>query len=155
MVEAADERALHDLSVRYALGVDDGDADGFATVFLPDARLQMFRPGDGSAPSVDLVGADALRAVPGSLRSRYATTLHLVGQTSFAASGEEGATGTTYCIAHHLEPTPHGGVDHVMHIRYADSYRRDGDGAWRIAERVGRCYWTETRAVDLVLEPGR
>jgi hypothetical protein len=144
-----DESALHRLCVAYAIAVDDGDAHAFAEVFEPAGRLRMYRPGDTETPSVDLVGEDALRGVPADVRSRYAMTLHLVGQTAFEVRGDD-AVGTTYCLAHHLEPTAHGGVDHVMHIRYADVFRRDGNRAWRIAERTGRCLWTETRAVDAI-----
>jgi ketosteroid isomerase-like protein len=141
--------ALRELSVRYAFAVDDGDGASFASAFLPDARLRMFRPGDGLEPSVRLDGAAALRTVPADVQSRYATTLHLLGQSGYDVRGDT-ATGTTYCIAHHVESTPHGGVDHVMHIRYADTYRRDPGGDWLIAERVGICHWTETRAIDQV-----
>lgn len=141
-----DHRALRELSVRYAMAVDDGDGDRFASAFLPDARLRMFRPGDADEASVDISG-DGLRGVPTDVQSRYAVTLHVLGQSSYQVSGDQ-ASGTTYCTAHHVEPTPHGGVDHVMFIRYADTYRRDADGRWRFVERIGRCHWTETRAVD-------
>jgi SnoaL-like domain len=150
----AEERELRRLCARYAMAVDDGDGEAFARAFLPEATLQMFRPGDGATPSVDLAGAEALGGVPDDVQSRYASTLHFLGQSSFEI-GDGEATGTTYCLAHHLEPAPHGGVDHVMHIRYADTFRRDGDGAWRIAARVGRCHWTETRAVDAIPGAGR
>jgi ketosteroid isomerase-like protein len=152
--EGAEERQLRGLCAHYAMAVDDGDGEAFARAFLPEATLRMFRPGDGSTPSVDLAGAEALRAVPGDVQSRYAATLHFLGQSSFEI-GDGEATGTTYCLAHHLEPAPHGGVDHVMHIRYAYTFRRDAAGAWRIAARVGRCHWTETRAVDAIPEAGR
>ncbi len=142
-----DLAALRDLAVRYAMAVDDGDGRAFAELFAGGAALHMFRPGDSAEPSVDLAGTDRLREVPGRLREQYAETMHFVGQSSYQVHGDR-ASGRVYCLAHHLEATPHGGVDHLMHIRYADEYRRDDTGTWRFASRVGRIPWTETRAVD-------
>lgn len=144
-----DYRELRALSERYAAAVDDGDAVAFAAAFLPDGTLQMFRPGDGSTPSTNMSGAAALAEVPAAVQSRYQSTLHFLGQSVFDIDGDH-ATGTTYCLAHHFEPAPHGGIDYVMHIRYVDTCVRDPQGRWRIKRRVGRCYWTETRAADMV-----
>ena len=55
----------------------------------------------------------------------------------------DSATGTTYCIAHHLT----GADDFVMHIRYEDAYVRTADG-WRIAARNLRLLWTANLPVD-------
>jgi hypothetical protein len=144
-----DYRELRALSECYAIAVDDGDGDAFAAAFLPDATLQMFRPADGSSPSTDMTGTAALAGVPTSVQSRYESTLHFLGQSVYDIDGDQ-ATGTTYCLAHHFSPGPDGGLDYVMHIRYSDTCARDSEGRWRIMRRIGRCYWTETRAVDLV-----
>ena len=149
-----DRTRLRDLSVRYAAAVDDGDGHGLAALFDGDATLRMFRPGDGEQPSVDLHGTEDLRGIPDRLRTRYAATMHLLGQSSYAIDGDR-ASGDVYCLAHHIESTPHGGVDHVMYIRYADEYRRAATGVWRFVTRVGRVSWTETRAVDAVPGNGR
>jgi hypothetical protein len=82
------------------------------------------------------------------MASRYDRTFHFVGQSVYSIAGDH-ATGIVYCIAHHLTRTDHGGTDHVMHLRYDDSYGRDAAGEWGIASRIGHVEWTETRAVDL------
>lgn len=132
---------LRALSERYAAAADDGDADAFAAVFTPDGRLAVHYPADGDDPSTDLRGAEALAAVPGRLTERYDRTFHLLGQST-----HDGDAGLVYCVAHHLSRAE--GTDTVMYLRYRDRYRRGEDGAWRIAERIGRVEWTETHPVD-------
>jgi hypothetical protein len=143
-----DVTVLRDLAARYATAVDEGDADGFASVFLPEGRIRMFRPGDQDSPSVDISGLADLRAIPGSLAQRYSATFHQVGHAVYEGPTEPNgdATGTVYCLAHHLNRAA--GTDHVMHIRYHDRYRRDAQGEWRILSREGVIPWTETRPVD-------
>ncbi|WP_034511487.1 nuclear transport factor 2 family protein [Blastococcus sp. URHD0036] len=136
---------LDALSRRYAAAADDGDAAAFAGVFTADGRLAVHYPADGDRPSTDLRGAEALAAVPGRLAERFDRTFHLLGQVGTEPDGEE-ATGLVYCLAHHLSRAD--GTDTVMFLRYRDRYRRDDDGTWRIAERIGRVEWTETRPVD-------
>ncbi|SEP19864.1 nuclear transport factor 2 family protein [Trujillonella endophytica] len=133
------------LSRRYAAAADNGDAAAFAAVFTPDGRLAVHYPADGDRPSTDLRGTGALTAVPGRLAERFDRTFHLLGQVGTEPDGDE-ATGLVYCLAHHLSRSA--GTDLVMFLRYRDRYRRGDDGAWRIAERVGRIEWTETRPVD-------
>jgi hypothetical protein len=145
------ERELRALAGHYAMSVDEGDADGFADTFLPEARLQVFRPGDGDVPSTDLTGHDALRAIPPRLGRTYDQTFHFLGQSSYSIGASEGeATGRVYCQAHHLRRPAAGGSDFVMFIRYDDTYRRNPAGAWKFADRVVRVRWTETRAVDAI-----
>ena len=48
----------------------------------------------------------------------------------------------------HVQPTGHGGTDHVMHMSYRDKYVVDADGAWKVADRTALIRWTETRAID-------
>ena len=82
---------------------------------------------------------------------RYPKTFHMLGQSTYDI-GDTEATGEVYCIAHHLtldEPAgPGTGTDYVMFIRYEDTYRPDGAGAWKFAQRRLRVDWTETRVVN-------
>jgi hypothetical protein len=82
---------------------------------------------------------------------RYTRTFHFVGQSSYEI-GDDEATGEVYCLAHHLTPDRNGGTSYVMHMRYLDTYRRDGGGSWKFADRTAYVDWTETRSADL---PGR
>jgi len=144
---AADELALRELAARYAIAADEGDGDGYATIFLPGGHLVVFRPDDTDTPSTDLTGHDRLAAVPRLLAERFDRTFHLIGQSIYAIGTDE-ATGVIYCMAHHLTVNRDGATDHVMHMRYRDDYRRDGHGVWKIAERIAHVDWTETRPAD-------
>jgi hypothetical protein len=147
----ADELALRRLAALYAQGADRRDPETYAGVFLPDARLRVYRLPDVDTPVTDLTGYDALYRVPESLTKRYTRTFHFVGQSSYEI-GDDEATGEVYCLAHHLTPDRNGGTSYVMHMRYLDTYRRDGGGSWKFADRTAYVDWTETRSADL---PGR
>jgi SnoaL-like domain len=143
----ADELALRRLSGLYAAGADRRDGDTYAGVFLPDARLRVYRLPDVDTPMTDMTGHDELGEVPGMLGKLYARTFHFVGQCVYEIDDPQ-ATGEVYCQAHHLTTDRHGGTDHVMHMRYQDTYRRDGQGDWKIAARVAFIDWTETRSTN-------
>jgi hypothetical protein len=148
---AGDELALRRLAALYAHGADRGEAETFAGVFLPDARLQVYRVPELDDPMTDLTGTSALSRIPGKLAERYTRTFHFLGQSTYDI-GDDEATGEVYCLAHHLTADQHGGTSYVMHMRYLDTYRRDDAGEWKIAERTAYVDWTETRAAN---PPGR
>jgi hypothetical protein len=132
---------LYDLAARYAAGADRRDSDLFISAFLPEGRLRRYEPADAPAPASDRGGHAALAEVP-SLLGRYAQTFHHLGQARYELDGDV-ATGEVYCLAHHLtdDDPP---VVHVLHIRYADRYRRV-DGRWGIEDRRVLVDWTERR----------
>ena len=137
---------LRSLAERYARGVDRrDDVDGFVALFLPDAVISIHDPSESTEPR-EIRGAERLARIPESI-TRYPKTFHLLGQSTYDI-GDGEATGEVYCIAHHLTPDQHGGTDHVMFIRYEDTYRPDAAGAWKFAHRRLRVDWTETRAVN-------
>jgi hypothetical protein len=145
----ADELALRALSARYAAGLDQRDAAVFITAFLPDAELMFHRDARSAEPDTVRRGHAELRLVPERL-DRYAETFHFVGQTEYDVDGA-GATGRVHCMAHHRsDETGEDGTDYVMFLVYDDVYRPDGEGRWRIARRVGRIHWTETRPTNPV-----
>jgi hypothetical protein len=141
---------LRTLAEQYARGVDRrDDVDGFVALFLPDAVITIHDPSESTEPR-EIRGAERLARIPEAIQ-RYPKTFHLLGQSTYAI-GDGEATGEVYCIAHHLTPDPAdpraGGTDHVMFIRYEDTYRPNVDGAWKFAHRRLRVDWTETRAVN-------
>ncbi len=135
---------LRELSARYAAGADRGDADLFVSAFVPDGRLRRYEPSDAPEPTSDRRGHPALAEVPGLLR-RYRRTFHLIGQSRYEVDGDK-ATGEVYCLAHHVDDDDPP-VVHVMHIRYLDQYRRDGD-RWGIADRKVMVDWVERRPIS-------
>ena len=56
--------------------------------------------GEGSGPSQELNGREALTPVFADL-NRYDATTHFNGQSTIALDGDR-ATGESYCLAHHL-----------------------------------------------------
>ena len=137
--EVADTLALQALVAAYAHHADRREAELVAALFEPDAVLRMIRRGDDGAPA-ESRGQRQIASVVGHLR-QFHVTYHLLGNHTVALAGDD-ATGEVYCVAHHLAPRADGGhVDHVMHIRYLDRYRRT-DSEWRFAERKTFVEWT-------------
>ena len=145
--EAADRLAIQDLAYRYAAGVDRRDQTLFLSAFQQDATLTVVRNDPGGVERVFVrTGHDELGAIP-RLITRYDKTFHFVGNHHCVLMGDE-ATGEVYCTAHHLTADPGGGTDHVMLIRYQDTYRRGSDGQWLIASRRLVVDWTELHAAQ-------
>ena len=142
----AEEAALQGLSHEYALGLDEGDGARFAAAFLPEGKLLIYRALDAPAVS-STTGREGLSKLPQYLADHYDQTLHFLGQCVYKTSTEQ-PSGFVYCLAHHFNVAQHGGIDHVMHMTYQDTYKRDADGDWKIAERHGYIRWTETRATN-------
>lgn len=144
--EVADRLALRALVDRYASAVDARDADAFADLFTPEAVLAVYER-DGDDPVVEYRGHAALREVMNLLRS-YSATFHLMAN-HVCEIGPSGATGETYCMAHHLTEAEAGAgaTDLVMYIRYRDAYART-PGGWRFARRDVLRQWTEERPAE-------
>ena len=140
MRSLGDADDLRALAAAYARAVDRRDADLLASVFAPDAVLEVYDPSTADAPTGVRRGHVELRAIT-DLIARFDATFHFVGQSRYDVDGD-GATGEVYCLAHHLS----GGTDLLMLIRYDDRYRRGHDG-WRIAHRRVLVDWKEIRPV--------
>jgi len=136
-----DERALRALVLSYAHHVDRREPERVAALFEPDAVLRMVWR-DGRVPAAASRGHRQIAHVVKNLEAMVAT-FHLVGNHLLEVRGAE-ATGEVYCQAHHLTPE---GVDHVLHLRYLDRYRRS-EGGWRFAERETVVEWSESRPAE-------
>lgn len=134
----ADRLALRYLVEAYAFGCDARDADVLRRCFAEGATLTVHWASREPTTMTFPEGADHIAR---SLE-RYDRTMHVVGNHR-AEVHDDHATGVTYCFAHHLT----GPDDHVMAIRYHDTYRRMPDG-WRIVERHLHEDWTESRTVS-------
>jgi hypothetical protein len=141
--------SLFALSARYAMSVDRRRLDTFLEAFHPDATLTVYRPSDAPEPTHHMRGHEEMGRVI-DLIAVYPKTYHLLGQGLYDI-GDQLATGEVYCLAHHYSRGGQHDQNYVMHIRYQDEYRTngdgdgDGDGEWRIASRVVQVDWTETR----------
>jgi len=151
---------LRRLSTGYAAAVDALDGDAFAVLFTTDGELWVPDPTRGTMPTICRAGTEELRRVPDGL-SRYRSTRHRIGPTSYVVNGGT-ATGEVTGVAHHLSASPVAsdtgpdggpGVDTIWFLRYEDEYRRLAAG-WRIARRALHLRWVEERPVDHA-GPGR
>lgn len=94
-------------------------------------------------PTQELHGRESLAPVFDNLNT-YQATMHFNGQSTVVIDGD-GATGESYCIAHHLYEVGGQGTLMMAFIRYLDQFARQSDGSWLFAERKLMVEWTETR----------
>ena len=143
--EAADRLAIRELVDAYAHCADRRDADGQKALFTADTRFIVYMGGEGTEPTDDLRGRDALTPVFENLKT-YEVTTHFNGQSTVTLDGDR-ATGETYCLAHHLYSDDGGRRLMVAALRYQDVFVK-ADGTWRFAERRLYVGWTETRTLE-------
>ena len=134
----ADRVALRYLVEAYARAADTRDAALVRDCFVDGGTLTVHWL--GRDPSTMVMPRDAER-IPQGL-ARYDRTLHFVGNHRAEVDGDD-ATGETYCVAHHVTGTD----DHIMAIRYEDTYRRDA-GTWRFVARHLHLEWTQDTTVS-------
>jgi len=96
-------------------------------------------------PSMELHSREALAPVFADL-NKYEATMHFVGQSTIFTLTGDGATGETYCLAHHV--TVDGGTRRLMvaSLRYLDTFAKTDD-TWLFAERLLFVDWQEERAL--------
>jgi ketosteroid isomerase-like protein len=141
--EAADRLAIRELFDAYAHCADRRDADGQKALFTEDTHVLVYLEGEGSEPTQELNGREALTPVFDDL-NRYEATTHFNGQSTIALEGDR-ATGESYCLAHHLYTEDGERKLMVASLRYLDTFVKT-DGAWLFTERKLYVDWTETRS---------
>jgi hypothetical protein len=134
----SDRVALRDLVQAYAEGCDTRNAALLRSCFSDGATLTVHWIDRDATTMTFPAGADH---IPANL-ARYDLTFHFIGNHRVELDGDQ-ATGHTACFAHHVTGTD----DHVMAIRYEDTYRREADG-WKIAERHLHHLWNEATTVS-------
>jgi len=141
--EAADRLAIRELIDAYAHCADRRDAAGQRSLFTEDSHFVVYMEGEGTEPTQELHGREALMPVFDDL-NRYEATTHFNGQSTIELDGDR-ATGESYCLAQHVF-TEDGERKHmVASLRYHDTFLKL-DGTWLFAERKLYVDWTETRA---------
>jgi ketosteroid isomerase-like protein len=141
--EAADRLAIRELFDAYAHCADRRDVEGQKALFTEDTDFLVFMEGEGTAPSQELSGREALTPVFEDL-NRYEATTHFNGQSTIDLDGDI-ATGESYCLAHHLLTEDGERKLFVASLRYLDTFVKR-DGGWLFAERKLYVDWTETRS---------
>jgi len=141
--EAADRLAIRELIDAYAHCADRRDAKGQMALFTEDTRFLVFMDATAEEPTQELHGRESLAPVFDNLNI-YAATMHFNGQSTVSLDGD-GATGESYCLAHHLSVGQDGQrTMMIASIRYLDEFVKQ-DGGWLFAERRLMVNWTETR----------
>jgi hypothetical protein len=141
--EAADRFAIRELFDAYAHCADRRDAEGQKALFTDDTHFLVYMDGEGTEPTQELNGRQALTPVFDDL-NRYEATTHFNGQSTVALNGDR-ATGESYCLAHHLYTEEGERKLMVASLRYLDTFVKT-DRAWLFAERKLYVDWTETRS---------
>lgn len=142
---AAEARELHELVERYAQAVDQADGDAVAELFTEDGVLATWMDPATRKPTGENKGRAAIaKAVKGL--SRYVATHHTISSHSSTVDGAQ-ATGETLCTAHHVSEEGGSKTDHVLYIRYLDTFVRSS-GPWLLSRREVHVQWTSTLPVD-------
>jgi hypothetical protein len=141
--ELADRVAIRELVDAYARCADRRDAEGQKSLFTEDTHFVVYMDGQGSEPTQELDGREALTPVFDELNNYRATT-HFNGQSTIVLDGDR-ATGEAYCLAHHLSADDGERKLMVASLRYHDTFVKV-EGAWLFAERKLYVDWTETRS---------
>ncbi|HXQ58819.1 MAG TPA: nuclear transport factor 2 family protein [Acidimicrobiales bacterium] len=143
---AADRMALRDLVDAYAFHVDHRDAEAVAELFTADGRLVSRLHKEGADAPIVRTGR---REIAGALVAgldRYIATTHIVGG-QVVDIDDDGATGDTVCLAHHVYDSAGARRMLVMAVRYTDTYARQPEG-WGFAERQLQLDWREDRPLE-------
>ena len=141
--EAADRLSIRELFDAYAHCADRRDAEGQKSLFTEDTHFVVYMEGEGTEPSQELTGREALTPVFEDL-NRYETTTHFNGQSTIVLDGDR-ATGESYTLAHHLFTEDGERKLFIASLRYLDTFVKSDD-AWLFAERKLYVDWTETRS---------
>lgn len=142
-----DERAIKDLSHRYAVALDRDDREAWAALFSDDIAFES---------GTTVRGLDEVLRIPREQLARYQKTLHSVTTQKITLGGDR-ATGVVYCVAHHLYEDFHQNgrlpfdLSHNFLIRYEDDYGRV-DGRWVFTRRR---VVTEARYVNQIIPAQR
>ena len=149
--------ALRDLVYRYASALDSRDPEALLAVFSPDAVVRVFPP-DTDDPATETRGHEQIAMMAPAMATRYTKTMHIISNVRCTVDGNK-ATGSAYCVAHHLiigDPEPR---TFVVYLHYDDEFGREGSGEWQIVRRDIRFLWTAAGAPpltwDSAIEYGR
>jgi hypothetical protein len=139
------DRQLERVQIAYAFALDRRDPIALRDVFREDATFAMYRPGE-SEPYVEIQGLEHIGGIVDAMSVRYARTMHVMSNSRSSVDGDD-ASGSVYCIAHHLIDDDGPPREVVAYIVYDDSFRRGDDGEWRIQRRDVRFQWIGEHAV--------
>ena len=120
---------IRELVLLYSRGVDRKDAALLRTLYTKDATDTHGDTFNGSAEEYCVF---LERSMPYMPYSGHHVCNHLISVDGDTGEGE------VYALAYHLIPDRKGGwLEDLRMVRYIDHYRKEQDGRWRFAKRVG------------------
>jgi hypothetical protein len=142
--QAYDRLEIRELIDAYARCADRREADRQKALFTDDTHFVVYLNGEGTEPTEDLHGREALTPVFDAL-NQYEVTMHFNGQSTVTLEDPD-ATAESYCIAHHVFTGDGERKIMIAYLRYDDTLRRER-GAWRFAERKLYLDFSDTGAL--------
>jgi ketosteroid isomerase-like protein len=137
-----DRLAIRELIDQYAYCADTRDAQGQMALFTEDTHFVVYMDSKSEKPTQVINKRADLFPVFDNLNS-YNATMHFNGQSTVLLSGDN-ATGTTYCMAHHLTIEDGKQKFMIAAIRYHDTFVKQSN-QWLFAERKLLVDWIENR----------
>lgn len=113
-------------------------------LFTENTAFHVYMDSRSAEPTYVLHDRSALAPVFADL-NQYQATTHFNGQSTVHVDGG-GATGESYCIAHHVTVDGDKRTLMIASIRYLDRFVKQ-NGVWLFAERKLMVDWTETRSI--------
>ena len=127
LAQLLDERAISRALIGFARAMDDRDWATMAEILTEDAQGDFGTgPLAGSAAIIDLIRGYLDNCGP---------TQHLLGNVIVDVDGDT-ATSRAYIRDVHLNATADPSVRFYTLGDYHDTWRRSGDGNWRLCERI-------------------
>lgn len=126
-----DERAVRQVMVRYARGIDGREWEHVRACFAPDAMVE----GTGHSGVRDAYLDVLFKGV-----ATFGVTMHTVGNQLVEIDGDRARTETDLVARHFRDPEGNDEVL-VLGVRYHDQLRRDGH-EWVITHREVRKLWS-------------
>jgi SnoaL-like domain len=141
--EAAYRIAIRELIDNYGYYADRREAQKQAALYTENAIMEIYRgEPDTSKPVAILKGRKELEEAFSGLKS-YNLTFHLNGQNTIKFFGDS-ATGTAYCLAHHIFVENGKRMLLIMGIHYYDTYSHRNN-QWLFAQRKLIIDWEDKR----------
>lgn len=128
-----DEKAIVDVTIRYATALDTKDWQRLRECFTPDAVARY-------GVIADCAGVDAIIEQVSGGMDYLAQTQHILTNHVVLLDGDS-ATCVCYLQAQHLRDNAKPSWNFIMAGQYSDSLVRTRDG-WRISERALELWWT-------------
>jgi ketosteroid isomerase-like protein len=128
-----DEKAIVDVTIKYATALDTKDWEKLRECFTPDAVAHY-------GVIADCVGADAIIEQVSTGVDYLGHTQHILTNHVVAIDGDS-ARSACYLQAQHLRDNSKPAWNFIMAGQYSDILVRTEDG-WRISERSLDLWWT-------------